>query len=630
MTTETRAAASSDASSGRSAAARRRHAFARLLPYAGAAPLGVAVLLNLLAGLLPVSFIVGTSVLLSEISRFAGERTGGLGAIGTALALTVGAYVLQQVLVPYQAAVGVVIARRVDGRCAGRLMTSALTRAPMSVLERENVVSRLGDARDGLGRRPPTPGEAVAGALTLIARYTQLAGAVVLIGIALSPIAGAVAAATALVIRRGQRGSLGRLGGLWHELSGPRRRVTYLRDIGTTVTAAKEFRTLGLIDWHERRHRADAKEYLAALWTGRRRILFWPFVRYTLVGLAGGSVLLVWLGRTAAGGGFGLLELSVVLQAAIVAIRFGAFFPESDVQTQYGLNAYEALAEFEELAEENRKDTPRGRLTAEGLPARGIRFEKVRFRYGEGRWVLDGLDLEIAAGGSTAIVGLNGAGKTTMVKLLTRLYDPEEGRIVVDGQDLREFDPREWQRRIAVIFQDYVRYELSAAANIGLGAPAALADRAALLAAARRAGALEVVESLPAGLDTPLSPRYRSGRDLSGGQWQRIALARAFLAVARGASVLVLDEPTAQLDVRAEAEFYDRFLDITGGLTTVIISHRFSSVRRADRIVVVEHGRVVEQGDHDGLIRSGGRYADLFHLQARRFGADDTGTGSPR
>ncbi|GII77834.1 multidrug ABC transporter permease [Sphaerisporangium rufum] len=590
---------------------------ARLLPYAGAGPLAAAVLLNVILGLLPAGFIVATSVLLGRVPALA--ATGGLAAAGATLAVAVGAYVLQQCLVPFQAAAGEVIARRVDARCARRLMSVTLTDAPMELLERDDVAGRIGDARDGLGRLPPTPGEAVAGTITLIARYTHLASAAVLVAIVLSPAAAGVAAATALAIRRGQRGSFGRLGRLWHELSAPRRRVGYLRDTGTAVTAAKEFRVLGLLGWYRRRHRDDAGEYLRALWAGRRRILLWPYVGYSMVGLAGGGVLL----QAAARGGLGLLELSVALQASMVAIRFGAFFPESDVQTQYGLNAYQALVELESrvsaAATTATTTAPRGAPPAARPLRRAIRFDGVGFGYRKDRPVLAGLDLELPAGRSTAIVGLNGAGKTTLVKLLTRLYDPGEGRITVDGEDLRRLDPRDWQRRIAVIFQDYIRYELPAGVNIGLGAPEALDDEAALLAAARRAGALEVIEALPAGLATPLSRQYAGGRDLSGGQWQRIALARAFLAVERGASILVLDEPTAQLDVRAEAEFHDRFLAITAGLTTLIISHRFSTVRRADRIAVLEHGRVVEQGDHQGLLAAGGRYADLFHLQARRF-----------
>jgi ATP-binding cassette subfamily B protein len=197
----------------------------------------------------------------------------------------------------------------------------------------------------------------------------------------------------------------------------------------------------------------------------------------------------------------------------------------------------------------------------------------------------------------------------------------------VDGTDLRELEDPGWQRQLAVIFQDYVKYELDAAANIGMGAPGRLLDDVALRAAAERAGAAEIIASLPAGLATPLSSRYTGGVDLSGGQWQRIALARALFAVGAGSSVLVLDEPTAQLDVRAEVAFFDRFLELTGGLTTVIISHRFSTVRRADRIAVLEDGRVAEAGTHDELMKAGGRYAELFWLQAHRFATADLHPG---
>jgi len=205
-----------------------------------------------------------------------------------------------------------------------------------------------------------------------------------------------------------------------------------------------------------------------------------------------------------------------------------------------------------------------------------------------------------------AIVGDNGAGKTTLVKLLARLYDPGEGRITVDGRDLRTLDPLAWRQRLAAVFQDFVHYELSAADNIGFGAPQRLHDTEALRRAATRAGALDLIERLPSGWATVLSPGYAGGVDLSGGQWQRIALARALFAVEAGAGVLILDEPTAALDVRAEAELFDRFLSLTQGLTAIIVSHRFSTVRRADRIAVLAEGRIVEQGTHAELLALGG------------------------
>jgi ABC-type multidrug transport system fused ATPase/permease subunit len=260
--------------------------------------------------------------------------------------------------------------------------------------------------------------------------------------------------------------------------------------------------------------------------------------------------------------------------------------------------------------------------------------------------VLTGLDLVIPAGRSLAVVGLNGAGKTTLVKLLCRLHEPQRGRITVDGIDLRDLDARAWQRQIAAIFQDFVRYHLPLRDNIGFGAPEAAGDEARLAEAARGAGALDLVAALPHGWDTILSREFVGGSDLSGGQWQRVALARALFAAGPagraaatpsappprpavadrslegpppGARVLVLDEPTAQLDVRAEADLYDRFLELTAGLTTILISHRFSTVRRADRICVLEHARLAEQGTHEQLMAARGSYASMFTLQAARF-----------
>jgi ABC-type multidrug transport system fused ATPase/permease subunit len=251
---------------------------------------------------------------------------------------------------------------------------------------------------------------------------------------------------------------------------------------------------------------------------------------------------------------------------------------------------------------------------AEGLPAREIRFRQVTFGYPGGAPVLDGFDLAIPAGSSLAIVGQNGAGKTTLAKLLCRLYDPQAGSIEIDGHDLRDLDLASWRARITAVFQDFVRFEWPLRDNV---APAGAPDevvRAALDAAG--AGRL-------APLDTTLARGYEGGTELSGGQWQRVALARALAAVKRGAGVVLLDEPTAQLDVRGESEIFERFLDATRGCTTILISHRFSTVRRADRICVLERGRLVELGTHDELIALNGRYRTMFDLQAQRFATED-------
>jgi ATP-binding cassette subfamily B protein len=254
------------------------------------------------------------------------------------------------------------------------------------------------------------------------------------------------------------------------------------------------------------------------------------------------------------------------------------------------------------------------------MPRQALRFADVCFSYpGSGRQVLDRLTLDVPAGRSLAVVGLNGAGKTTLVKLLAGLYQPASGVILADGTDLRDFDRRAWQRNVAAIYQDFERYQLPAAENIAFGDAALPHKRDDIRWAAARAGILDVLDALPRGLDTPLAAGYDDGTDLSGGQWQRVALARAFYALRAGARVLVLDEPTASLDVRSEAAFLDQFIELTRGVTTIVISHRFTTVRHADRIVVLDGGRITEQGTHEELAAGGGRYAELFRLQAERF-----------
>jgi ATP-binding cassette, subfamily B, bacterial len=253
------------------------------------------------------------------------------------------------------------------------------------------------------------------------------------------------------------------------------------------------------------------------------------------------------------------------------------------------------------------------------MPRRDIHFRDVSFAYPGGSLVLEHFDLTIPARSSLAIVGQNGAGKTTLAKLLCRLYDPQSGAIEVDGVDIREFDVDAWRERLTAVFQDFVRFELPLRDNV---APLGAADDVVQVAL-EQAGASNL-----ATLDTILARGYDQGTDLSGGQWQRVALARALAAVRLGAGVVLLDEPTAQLDVRGEAEIFERILAATRQCTTILISHRFSTVRHVDRICVLEHGRVIELGTHDELMALGGRYHTMFTLQAERF--TETGeTGEP-
>ena len=255
-------------------------------------------------------------------------------------------------------------------------------------------------------------------------------------------------------------------------------------------------------------------------------------------------------------------------------------------------------------------------------PTAGLVFEHVSFRYPgreavNGEWAVRDVSLSVPAGTSLALVGENGAGKTTLVKLATRLYAPTEGRILLDGRDLREWPESLLRARFGVVFQDFNQYQLTARDNVGLGSTAHLGDELRIARAADEGGAAEVIAALPGGLDTALGNWFKGGTELSGGQWQKVALSRAFMR--EEADILVLDEPTAALDAEAEHRVFERFRALARGRTTIVVSHRFPTVRMADRIVVLEHGAIVEQGTHAELVALGGKYAHLFELQARGY-----------
>jgi ATP-binding cassette, subfamily B, bacterial len=248
----------------------------------------------------------------------------------------------------------------------------------------------------------------------------------------------------------------------------------------------------------------------------------------------------------------------------------------------------------------------------------GIRFEDVGFRYpGQEHWALRHIDLQVPAGQSLALVGQNGSGKTTLIKLLTGLYFPTEGRITIDGKDIRAWDPQVLRSRLSVVFQDFNQYQLKLKENVGLGSVPHMEQAQRLERAIDRGGATEVVSGLKEGLETPLGRWFKDGVELSGGQWQKIAIARAFMR--EESDILILDEPTAALDAEAEQAIFARFAALTKGRTSILISHRFPTVRMADRIVVLEKGAIVESGTHEELVRNGGRYAALFRLQAQGY-----------
>jgi ATP-binding cassette subfamily B protein len=378
---------------------------------------------------------------------------------------------------------------------------------------------------------------------------------------------------------------------------------------------AKEVRLFGLGDWVLSRHRTTWLAGMAAPWRQmrtfqRQALLFGVVVAVMYVTGAGVLGLAAYHHEIALG------TVAVMLPMFASTMQVGGV-TMADVSLEQMLAA---VPDLDETIAGLRATPVPGAADAHGLPASQVRFEGVSYQYAAGsRPVIDGLDLELTAGQSLALVGINGAGKTTLVTLLARLRDPGGGRITVDGTDLRDLDARSWQRQVAVVYQDFTRYPLTARENVAFRDLGGDVDEAALVKAAEQAGALELIRGLPHGWDTICSPGYAGGTDVSGGQWQRIALARALYAAARGARVLVLDEPTAQLDVRAEAAFYGNFLELTAGLTTMVISHRFATVRRASRIAVLDGGRITELGSHDELVAAGGSYAEMFALQAAQF-----------
>ena len=540
------------------------------------------------------------------------------GDLAAPLALVGTVFVLLQVLPPIHQVVGANLGCRTAAWLYDQLTTACVRPPGMGHLENPKLTNDLTMARDfDLGITGPPMSmsmDFIAGGL--VEMVGGLASAAVLSGYnwwAPLVLAGAWFATHWLL----------RESAIWRdrntdEVREAQRHADYAYRLAVEPPAAKELRMFGLADWVVERFRSRRRRLFELRWHAtrlRERPLIWSM----LLVLAANVAVFWSLGNAAAVGNLPLDRLVTFAIAAVSTsmIAFGGLSWALDgaaAPAAAVMRLHQAMDPAGALVQ----SVP-GNRPAEGMPAREIRFRNVTFAYpSSGEPVLSDFDLVIPAGSSLAIVGQNGAGKTTIAKLLCRLYDPQAGAIEMDGVDLRALDVDAWRSRLAAVFQDFIRFEVPLRANVAPGGAPDDVIRRVLV----DAGASGLAD-----LDTVLARGYPGGTELSGGQWQRVALARALCAVRLGAGLVLLDEPTAQLDVRGEAEIFDRILTATRHTTTILISHRFSTVRHADRICVLEHGRVVELGTHEELMAAGGRYRTMFELQASRFG-DDAEEGS--
>jgi ATP-binding cassette, subfamily B, bacterial len=592
----------------------------RLL-WASSKPLSVCVLgwaaLDVFDGPLVVAalgYVVGAipAAISGGMSSAAGHR------LIVALVIAGLLYAASLILDPIGTALSTAASQRIGGQLQARLMNAVTAPATVAHLEDQETLNRLASAEGSLtgffpGDAPVTWVGSVAGRLSgvfgcaVIAAYFWWLGLLLLV----------MWLAVRQVILKSVLKQAIDMRGQTTEM----RRAWYYTGVGSKARDAKEVRVFGLAEFFGGRYARHFTESIKAGHAGLRGLHRRAVACFVVV--TAGYALAIWT-ITDAALTHEISVTSLAITLPMLAITAAAGNVSMDditlAWTLFGLPDADRL---------ERDLRPPSELDGSGdpgdAPRDAVRFEGVRFRYptGDGaastRDVLDSVDLELAAGTSTALVGVNGAGKSTLVSLLARLRDPTGGRITVDGVDVRTMDPGKWQRMIALMPQDPVRYPLSAYDNVAFGALAFADDRAGVERAASLSGFSSVVEQLPRQWDTVLSRELPGGAELSGGQWQRLALARALFATFHGARILVLDEPTAALDVRAEARFYQRFHEITAGLTTLVISHRFATVRRAQRIYVLDGGVITERGSHDELVAAGGTYAEMYQLQAARF-----------
>ncbi|MBO3746043.1 ABC transporter ATP-binding protein [Streptosporangiaceae bacterium NEAU-GS5] len=562
-----------------------RLALLRLLRDVGPALLALLIAVYLVDALMPAAIAVATGALVG---------TGGQDIMSAVLVLG-GILLTGQAVSQFRPAVETLAGGRVDGAHRARLSELATRGATLPALERREVQDLIKIATaDPLNWVDQTPGDGAVTQLELVVRYVGLlSSAAVLAAWSwwLIPAVVLPAFACRLLMVHEWRGHFRVwVAGIEHD-----RQKNYWNELAFRPAEGREARIFGFGAWLADRYLRHVNAHLGPVWSDDRRMArrtWWMFL-LAAVPLAG---VYFWVGYGTAAGHGSLAQLTAVVTAAWSMFQM--------IGRGYDMIALEgsrvvvaAIRDLERLLPSEPVQVAQGS---------GVRFAGVRFAYPEtSRQILDGVDLEIAPGERVALVGLNGAGKSTLTKLLAGLYQPDSGTIAVETP-------------VAVVFQDFVKYQLSLADNVTLGS-AVPVDGAALESACEDAGLADVLSRLPDGYDTPLARARTGGVDLSGGQWQLVALARALYATRTGARVLVLDEPTAHLDVRTEADLFGRLAAITKGISVLLISHRLATVRQADRVALLDGGRITEQGTHEELMALGGAYARMYAIQAERF-----------
>ncbi len=556
-------------------------------------------------GLLPAVFAIAMGVMVGAVEA-------GTSLVGP-LALIGVTFVLLQVLAPLHQAVSANLGSSTAAWLYDQLTLACVTPPGMRHLEDAELAQDITMARDfDLGISGPP--------LNISMDFIAAGLVELLAGVASAAVLAAYAWWAPLLLGGAWLAThwLLRESGVWRDratapVREAQRHADYAYRLAVDAPSAKELRLFGLAGWTVERFRRHRRTLHDLRWEATK-LRERPLATSLALVLAANALVFGSMASAAIGGDLAL-DRMVTFAAAAIATSMIAFGGLSWALDGAAAPAAAVLRLGPAMAE--RGALRRGAAPARAMPAREVRFRNVRFAYPTtGEVVLDGLDLTIPAGSSLAIVGQNGAGKTTLAKLLCRFYDPDAGAIEIDGVDLRDLDIAAWRERVTAVFQDFTRFEWPVRDNV---APAG-APEAVVQAALEAAGAADL-----AALDTVLARGYDGGVDLSGGQWQRVALARALAAVRQGAGVALLDEPTAQLDVRGEAEIFNRVLEATQDVTTVLISHRFSTVRHADRICVIDGGKVVEMGTHAELMAARGRYQRMFNLQAQRFEEEEEG-----